>query len=921
MDGYTVDEAAEVLGIPGKRVWELITTGVLAASSEGRSGMRVFLQPRSTTEMESAGGESRGSDATPFRELLTEFRNLTERYGQALLALGEARGEVASLRGRVDLLEARIDVRHAPARIAPVGSWPSAPSPDDEQEAGLDEISGLAPPAAEQMVEIDAGDSSGTAGSEVSVTVPSPEKSSRRSRRRSRPRSGHTALADIPAALARAEDPNAAEVRAAAEAEAAAERDRAESFSAEIAVAADAPGETAQAVAEPADASLEAIAAPWEAEPIAAEEQVADDRAVLPEEEQVADDGAVLREEEQVADDRAVVQEERSESEAEAPAAIAIPPQAEWVGDAEEYVSDDRPEMPEGEPSEPEGPLFDEASPYTTAFEEPDWIIEEDLWRSVVQAGTSQPEADGDGELAEADASGADVVWSAPEPEHGAAFAAQDSATEPSPRAEVVEPEAAEPTWASEPAPEATTGPWMAAADEDAGSLTTAVETEVEAEREPEPSTTAEQEAAAEQETTAELSTADATARPEASAIPDGDGTREPQALDSLSGEVGIAIGETEPEASQVDESEPEAPQVNESEPEAPQVDEAKPEAEPVEEAPEPIGDLDSFMAAAGFGSSPSVEPNYDAELEQSTAGWHSVIAPTGVQSDARIDARIDARTDAQDPAASVETEEPSAQADETATTEPKESPPSATQSGDSAADNWDASEMEAIRALLARANAIDRAQLEVEATSHPLEPDQEESVREIVASGAATAVGSAVEEPAAETPDLPDGEELIVDLGSPETAPPDEPPLSLAPSLELPGSDDLDEAMAALDAIRVVEEPDGPARGTAAPTGAAPLWPEAERRAWSGASPETTTAPAPNLEPDRPSGPTLTGGGGEEVLAHLDFGPLSLNPPAPTRGRPDAASAPSADGDEWLEPRDSAASRAFRRLRRIFPG
>ena len=32
---------------------------------------------------------------------------------------------------------------------------------------------------------------------------------------------------------------------------------------------------------------------------------------------------------------------------------------------------------------------------------------------------------------------------------------------------------------------------------------------------------------------------------------------------------------------------------------------------------------------------------------------------------------------------------------------------------------------MEAIRALLARANAIDREQLEVEASSHPLEPEQ----------------------------------------------------------------------------------------------------------------------------------------------------------------------------------------------------
>ena len=66
-------------------------------------------------------------ELSPFRELLTEFRNLTERYGQALLALGESRGEVASLRSRVDLLEARIDLRLPMG--APAAPWPTQPQP------------------------------------------------------------------------------------------------------------------------------------------------------------------------------------------------------------------------------------------------------------------------------------------------------------------------------------------------------------------------------------------------------------------------------------------------------------------------------------------------------------------------------------------------------------------------------------------------------------------------------------------------------------------------------------------------------------------------------------------------------------------------------------------------------------------------
>ncbi|MDQ2934992.1 MAG: hypothetical protein M3R49_08465 [Chloroflexota bacterium] len=885
MDGYTVDEAAEVLGIPGKRVWELIHTGVLAASSEGRSGMRVFLQPRTMTEMESTGsGAPRASDATPFRELLTEFRNLTERYGQALLALGEARGEVASLRGRVDLLEARIDVRHAPARIAPVGSWPSAPSFDDEQEAGLDEISGLAPPAAEQMVEHETTESAGAFGPEVSVAAPPPpEKTGRRSRRRGKTRSGHTTLADIPAALARAEDPNAAELRAAAEAEAAAERDRADTIPVEIAAEAAVPDEIAlAAVGEPAEASLEAIAAPSKAEPIADEEPVSDDRA-------------------------AVLREEWSEPKQVAPEAIAIPPQAEQLADEEGRPSDDRAVMPEEEPSEPEAPLFDEASPYTTAFEEPDWIIEEDLWRSVVDAGTPQPGADGDGEPARAGTSAADLTPSASEDEPFSVAEDEGPATESSALADVAEPEVADPTWASAPAPEAAAEPSTAESEEEPEPSTTAEQLEAEPEPEatveqlepePEPSTTAEAEAVA------ETPTAEPEAEPEPSAPAEADGRPESRAVEAISAEVAPSIGEPEPEAALLD------------------------EAEPVEEAPEPIGDLDSFMAAAGFGSQPSMEPDYAAELEHSTAGWHSVIAPPDVQSDV------------QDPAALVEPEEPPAQTEESpaqtkesATAEPEGSSSPPAEPGDSAAENWDASEMEAIRALLARANAIDREQLEVEASSHPLEPDQEESVREIVASGAVTDVDGAVAEPAAETPQLQD-EELTADLASPETAAPEEPPFSLSPRLELPGSDDLDEAMAALDAIGAEEKSEDQASNSAATSRAAPRWPEAERRALSGASPAPLTAQVPPIEPDQPSEPTPTSGRpGEEVLAHLDFGPLALNPPTPMRGRSESASpsSPHADDDEddeyvdndeeWLEPQDSAASRAFRRLRRIFPG
>ncbi|HEX2140709.1 MAG TPA: hypothetical protein VHK28_00355, partial [Candidatus Limnocylindria bacterium] len=45
MDGYSINDAATVLGVPEARVWELIARGVLAGSPEADGGMRVFLKP------------------------------------------------------------------------------------------------------------------------------------------------------------------------------------------------------------------------------------------------------------------------------------------------------------------------------------------------------------------------------------------------------------------------------------------------------------------------------------------------------------------------------------------------------------------------------------------------------------------------------------------------------------------------------------------------------------------------------------------------------------------------------------------------------------------------------------------------------------------------------------------------------------
>ncbi len=214
MDGYSVQDAASVLGVPEGRVWELLARGVLSGAPEGDS-MRVFLKvdapaparpsPREELPRSNGNGGSHGAEASAFRELLTEFRNLTERYGQALLALGEARGEVAGLRSRVELLEARIDLR-APSRmdLEPV-SWAAPSLREPAPEAPAPEATTTAAPAPAAPAP------EPPAPAEVEAVLPTPAPVDRSPRPRKQ-RSTRAAVAGFAEALARAQDPNLAPV-------------------------------------------------------------------------------------------------------------------------------------------------------------------------------------------------------------------------------------------------------------------------------------------------------------------------------------------------------------------------------------------------------------------------------------------------------------------------------------------------------------------------------------------------------------------------------------------------------------------------------------------------------------------------------------------------------------------------------------
>lgn len=228
-DGYTIEEAASALGVPSARVWELIARGVLSGAQEG-GDMRVFLQPRPAPvnvsppepRQNGNGGPRDAGEGSPFRELLTEFRNLTERYGQALLALGEARGEVASLRSRVDLLEARVELRLPTA--APPLPWTAPEPPMADVTAATEdvaEVDDTSPVAEVLMAEAEHEAAVAAAGLAAMATAdggdagpPSAaDEAARRRRARRRSKKGaHPASDEIAEALARAEDPSMGEL-------------------------------------------------------------------------------------------------------------------------------------------------------------------------------------------------------------------------------------------------------------------------------------------------------------------------------------------------------------------------------------------------------------------------------------------------------------------------------------------------------------------------------------------------------------------------------------------------------------------------------------------------------------------------------------------------------------------------------------
>jgi hypothetical protein len=437
MDGYTVAEAASVLGVPTERVWELLARGVLSGAPEGEGGMRVYLKPRPGSlsapppRTNGNGGSDGGRELSPFRELLNEFRSLTERYGQALLALGEARGEVAALRSRVDALEARIELR-LPGPFGPSAPIPTPapmrPADEDEDEPAATFV---APPPAVQPEEAAAAAAEPPPASEpaapldvaepaVAASAGEPaeaEDGDGRHHRRRRAWSGRVDTSAIADALARAEDPSTADLpgsREAAEALAAfratvepapaaatehdaehraePEADAAGGWSASapvIEVEEDVAGRVEPSPVEMPEQVQEAVAAPPEPE-------VAIEAAAEPvetaEPEALAEPGAATAEPDALAEPEAEPADQLEPEEPE-PVAVVGPEAATEPEVAAE------PETVGGEPTAAEPPWMEDQAAYASATDEPDWISEEDLAPSPSAAqpqvgpGTLEPAA------------------------------------------------------------------------------------------------------------------------------------------------------------------------------------------------------------------------------------------------------------------------------------------------------------------------------------------------------------------------------------------------------------------------------------------------------------------------------------------------------------------------------------------------
>jgi hypothetical protein len=438
MEGYSVTEAASVLGVPTERVWELLARGVLSGHPEGESGMRVFLQPRpaatpSRMDMpppEPPPPREPERELSPFRELLTEFRNLTERYGQALLALGEARGEVASLRSRVDLLEARMDLRlpmgapvsasvgwEAPTPMPPLRRI--EPEPEPEAEAELEPEPEPEPIAVEPAV-LDPVDSTDMAGltdtvdaadtaEAIDVTVVTEAASdlvesdeagmvadagetdeaadAEAEAEHHRRRRSHHATESFAEALARAEDPTVPELPEP-------HRDAmAEAAAIEAGLPRELPSAEPIPTADEEDAAIEVL--PEEPDVVAAEAgpidvEPAPEQPQLEPKPVIAETAADEHGEPDALEDEAFVAELEPEPVATEPV------------DAQPVAA----EPPEPEPEAVRGPLVWDPERYTTDIGEPDWYAGEETPPDQPPAATSSDEEDGPAEMEVASSSG-----------------------------------------------------------------------------------------------------------------------------------------------------------------------------------------------------------------------------------------------------------------------------------------------------------------------------------------------------------------------------------------------------------------------------------------------------------------------------------------------------------------------------------
>jgi hypothetical protein len=428
MDGYSVQEAASVLGVAEGRVWELLARGVLLGTPEGDS-MRVFLKAQAGP-IASAGtpdepprtngnGGSHGAagEASAFRELLTEFRNLTERYGQALLALGEARGEVAGLRSRVDQLEARLDLRLPPPVDAAPVAWDSLSVPATTPEKARAMPPSPAPRAPVRR-----------------KLKPKARQRKARSPREALAGSPREAVAGFAEALARAQDPNAADLGEA--------RVETEPLS--------------EANIEPASAT-----------------------AVAPDEpmQEAADTPELVARE--VGSDEIREDELAAEEAAPAPVATAQPT-AELV-------------VEEASPDEPTAQV--EAPTYSAVVVEPDWFADGDF--AWLDAAEMEGSAEASSATATPDKAEQEPEQAAPEAEAPAAESEPEAqAAEPEPEVQAAEPEpeqqqlqdaqiAPEPPPQPEPEPEPGFGPWQPPEPKPVESQDPEIAAEPDLEREP----------------------------------------------------------------------------------------------------------------------------------------------------------------------------------------------------------------------------------------------------------------------------------------------------------------------------------------------------------------------------------------------------------------------------------------------------